>query len=100
MGTETAGQLLITAGDNPDRLRSEASFAHLCEAAPIPASSGRAPPAPHQPRRRPQRQQRPLHHRPGPHAARPTNPGLRRQTHRRGHVHQGHHALSEEVRRP
>ncbi|MFG2825859.1 IS110 family transposase [Kitasatospora sp. NPDC048365] len=41
VGTETAAQLLITAGDNPDRLRSEASFAHLCAAAPIPASSGR-----------------------------------------------------------
>lgn len=41
VGTETAGQLLITAGDNPERLRSEASFAHLCAAAPVPASSGR-----------------------------------------------------------
>lgn len=41
VGPETAGQLLITAGDNPDRLRSEASFAHLCAAAPVPASSGR-----------------------------------------------------------
>ncbi|MFG1807838.1 transposase [Streptomyces sp. NPDC049040] len=41
VGTETAGQLLITAGDNPDLLRSEASFAHLCAAAPVPASSGR-----------------------------------------------------------
>ncbi|MFJ3026007.1 transposase [Streptomyces tendae] len=41
VGVETAGQLLITAGDNPDRLRSEASFAHLCAAAPVPASSGR-----------------------------------------------------------
>ncbi|MER7507834.1 transposase [Streptomyces lavendulae] len=41
VGIETAGQLLITAGDNPDRLRSEASFAHLCAAAPIPGSSGR-----------------------------------------------------------
>ncbi|MEU5561102.1 IS110 family transposase [Streptomyces globisporus] len=40
-GTETAGQLLVTAGDNPDRLASEASFAHLCAAAPVPASSGR-----------------------------------------------------------
>ncbi|MFE9361038.1 transposase [Streptomyces olivaceoviridis] len=29
------------AGDNPDRLRSEAAFAHLCGAAPVPASSGR-----------------------------------------------------------
>lgn len=41
IGPETAGQLLTTAGDNPERLRSEASFAHLCGAAPLPASSGR-----------------------------------------------------------
>jgi transposase len=41
VGTETAGQLLVTAGDNPDRLVSEASFAHLCAAAPVQASSGR-----------------------------------------------------------
>ncbi|MFE6496268.1 IS110 family transposase [Streptomyces sp. NPDC057747] len=41
VGTETAGQLLVTAGDNPDRPVSEASFAHLCAAAPVPASSGR-----------------------------------------------------------
>ncbi len=41
VGTEVAGQILVTAGDNPDRLRSEAAFAHLCGVAPIPASSGR-----------------------------------------------------------
>jgi transposase len=41
VGVETAAQLLTTAGDNPDRLRSEAAFAHLCGAAPIPVSSGR-----------------------------------------------------------
>ena len=41
VGVETAGQLLVTAGDNPQRLRSEAAFAHLCGTAPIPASSGR-----------------------------------------------------------
>ncbi|WOI58801.1 IS110 family RNA-guided transposase [Streptomyces fradiae] len=41
LGPETAGQLLTSAGDNPDRLRSEAAFAHLCGAAPVPASSGR-----------------------------------------------------------
>lgn len=34
-------QLLITAGDNPDRLRTSASFAALCGTAPIPVSSGR-----------------------------------------------------------
>ncbi|MFF5011536.1 IS110 family transposase [Streptomyces phaeochromogenes] len=41
IGPETAGQLLISAGDNPQRLRTEASFARLCGVAPIPASSGR-----------------------------------------------------------
>ena len=40
IGTETAAQLLATAGDNPDRLHHEAAFAHLCGVAPIPASSG------------------------------------------------------------
>jgi transposase len=40
VGVQVAAQLLVTAGDNPDRLRSEASFAHLAGAAPIPASSG------------------------------------------------------------
>jgi transposase len=41
VGTDVAGQLLITAGDNPDRIRNQAAFAHLCGVAPIPASSGR-----------------------------------------------------------
>ena len=36
-----AAQLLLTAGDNPERLRSEASFAALCGVSPIPASSGK-----------------------------------------------------------
>lgn len=39
-GTETAGQILTTAGENADRLHSEASLARLCGVAPIPASSG------------------------------------------------------------
>lgn len=37
----TAAQLLITAGDNTDRIHSEAAFAMLCGAAPVPASSGK-----------------------------------------------------------
>ena len=36
-----AAQLLLTAGDNPERLRSEASFAALCGTSPVPASSGK-----------------------------------------------------------
>jgi transposase len=41
VGTDTAGALLVAAGDNPDRLRSERSFAALCGASPVDASSGR-----------------------------------------------------------
>lgn len=41
LGPDTVAALLVTIGDNPDRLRSEAAFAHLCGVAPIPASSGK-----------------------------------------------------------
>lgn len=41
VGAEVAGALLVAAGDNPDRLRSEPSFALLCGVAPLPASSGK-----------------------------------------------------------
>ena len=40
VGAHTAAELLIVFGDNPDRIRSEAAFAKLCGACPIPASSG------------------------------------------------------------
>ena len=39
-GRTPPGALLVSAGDNPERLRSEAAFAHLCGVAPIDASSG------------------------------------------------------------
>ena len=41
VGPDTAALLLIAAGDHPERLRSEAAWAHLCGVAPIPASSGK-----------------------------------------------------------
>jgi transposase len=41
VGPDTAALLLVAAGDHPDRLRSEAAWAHLCATAPIPASSGK-----------------------------------------------------------
>jgi hypothetical protein len=37
VGPETAGQLLTTVGDNPDRLHPEALFVHLYDTAPLPA---------------------------------------------------------------
>ncbi|MFC7739601.1 transposase, partial [Roseomonas sp. GCM10028921] len=41
IGTGTAAEMLLLVGDNPERIRSEAAFAKLCGACPIPASSGR-----------------------------------------------------------
>ncbi|MFG1892090.1 IS110 family transposase [Micromonospora sp. NPDC049051] len=41
VGADTAGALLAAAGNNPERLRTESAFAHLCAVAPIPASSGK-----------------------------------------------------------
>jgi transposase len=41
IGTDHAATLLTVAGDNPKRLRSEASFASLCGVSPIEASSGK-----------------------------------------------------------
>lgn len=41
IGIHTAALLLVAAGDNPQRLRSEASWAHLCGVSPIQASSGK-----------------------------------------------------------
>ncbi len=41
VGPDTAGALVVAAGDNPDRLRNEATFAHLCGVSPLDASSGK-----------------------------------------------------------
>ena len=39
--TGIAAEMLILVGDNPERIRSEAAFAKLCGACPVPASSGK-----------------------------------------------------------
>ena len=41
VGVDTAASLLVTAGDNPDRLHTERSWAHLCGVTPLPAGSGK-----------------------------------------------------------
>ena len=41
VGVDTAASLLVAAGDNPDRLHTERSWAHLCGVTPIPAGSGK-----------------------------------------------------------
>jgi len=41
VGADVASALLVAAGDNPERLRTEASFAALCGSRPVEASSGK-----------------------------------------------------------
>ncbi len=41
VGAVTAATLLVTAGDNPDRLHTERSWAHLCGVSPVPTGSGK-----------------------------------------------------------
>ncbi len=41
LGTDTTASLLVAAGDNPDRIGSEGSWAHLCGVTPLPANSGK-----------------------------------------------------------
>lgn len=41
IGLDIAAEMLVTAGDNTDRIRSEAAFAKMCGACPIPAGSGK-----------------------------------------------------------
>jgi transposase len=41
VGVDTAAALLVAAGDNPERITTEAAWAHLCGVAPISASSGK-----------------------------------------------------------
>lgn len=40
IGPDIAAEMLVTAGSNNSRIRSEAAFAKLCGACPVPASSG------------------------------------------------------------
>nr|WP_246113671.1 IS110 family transposase [Streptomyces montanus] len=96
---ETAGQLLTSAGDNPERMRSERAFAHLAGVAPIPASSGRT--HRHRLNRGGDRAaNNALHHRAGPDALRRTHPRLRRTPHQGRAVQEGHHELPQAIRRP
>jgi transposase len=41
VGPDTAAALVMAAGDNPERLHSEAAWAHLCGVAPVPKGSGK-----------------------------------------------------------
>ena len=70
IGVDTAASLLVTAGDNPDRIHNEQSWAHLCGVTPLPRQFRESDTTPTQPGRRPSSQRRPPPNRPHPHVIR------------------------------
>ncbi len=98
-GSDTAGTLLVAAGDNPQRLRGEAAFAKLCGVSPVEASSGMT--TRHRLNRGGDRHAnealyRIVMVRPPPS---PTHDGLRLEEDRRRQVQAGDHPLLETLRR-
>ena len=100
IGPDSAAEMMIVAGDNPTRIRSDAAFAKLCGACPIPASSGVTNRHRLFPRRPPPSQRGALPDRDRPHALAPADHRLRSTSHRRGLVEERHHPLPEALRRP
>ena len=100
VGTENAGAVMVAVGDNPDRLRSEASFAMMCGVCPIPRIEWEDATPPSQPRRQPPSQLRPAHGRRVPNANRRADPSLCRSQDPGGAVQTRDHALPEALRGP
>ena len=99
IGIEIAGQILVTAGDNPDRKKSEAAFATLCGVSPLPVSSGMT--QRHRLNRGGDRQaNRPCTWPSSAALARTQDPGLRRPQDRRGPLQAGDHPVPETIPRP
>ena len=99
-GTHHTAALLVAAGENIDRLGSEASFAHLCATAPVPRIKRAHQPPPAQLRRQPRRQPSPAHDRPRPAPLLRTNPQLHGPPPRRRQDQEGSHPLPQTLRRP
>jgi len=76
IGPDVAATLLLTAGDNPQRLRNEAVLRRTLRHQPRPSQQRQDPTSPAQPRRRPPSELSSLAHHPGPHGQRPTHQGL------------------------
>ena len=99
IGTNTAAALLVAAGDNPDRLRSESAFAALCGTNPLPASSGKTVRHRLNRARGPRRKQCPLADRHVPHGTRRQNPQLRQTPNQRRPIQTRNHPLPQTIRR-
>jgi Resolvase, N terminal domain len=99
VGVETAGQLLVTAGDNPSAC-AQRPPSRICAAPPPSGVLGSHRPPPAEPWRRPPSQQRLVADRPGPHALPPADQGLCRAPDQTRPVQARHHALAEALHRP
>ena len=98
VGTDVASALLVAAGDNPERLKNEATFAKLCGVSPLDASSGKQRTSPAQPRWRPPGQLGPLAHRVHPDGQRPENQALHRASDEGREDQEGGDALPQALR--
>ena len=102
VSTGRAGQLLLTAGQNIERLHSEGAFAALCGASPIPIASGKRGRYRLNPGGDSQAN-RALHMIAVcrlPSALLTQAPRLRRTPHRRGQEQEGDHPLPQALHRP
>ena len=94
-----AGQLLVTAGQNIERLHGESSFAMLCGASPIPCLVRQDDPSPPQLRRRPPSQPVASPHRRLPAALLRAHPRIRQAPNRRRQDSARNHALPQALHR-
>jgi hypothetical protein len=100
IGPDNAAALLIAAGDNPHRLRSEASLHRPVRRQPPGGILGQNPPSPPQPRRQPPSQRRALPHHPVPPALGCPHPRLPRPPHHRRQNPARSHPLPQALHRP
>lgn len=100
VSTHVAASLVVAVGENPERLRSEASFAALCGTSPIAASSGKKQPPSTQPRRGPPSQLRAPHRGVDPLHPLPGNTPLHRTSHQFGSHPTRHLAMPQTSARP
>jgi transposase len=100
VGPEVAATLLVSAGDNPHRMGSQAAFAALCGASPGGGLLRQGHPPPAQQRRRPPGEQRPVADRARAHVLRPAHPGLVARRTLEGKSKKGDRPLPQAPRRP
>lgn len=97
-GPVSAAKLAVAAGDNPGRLRSEASFAAICGALPHPRLERQDREAQAQQGRRPAGEQRAARDREAEGHARPRDRRVRREGQGAGKERQGGHEVPQALR--